>query len=796
MAKIRSLTRHIAEFLFGSGIDLDGLDERDLRWIRAAQIDAVVQLVPLTMTINVMNAAIVVFVFWKTGSAAFLIAWSVTLALVAAASVLSWRRSRRKRPKKASARAIRRMILHATVLGALWGIAPLVLFPGAGLMEQLILACLVAGMISGGAFGLSTVPAAGLAYTWTIVIASMGALFLAGEQTFAFTAVLLLLYTLFISRNLVAHGTLFADHLRDRLRLKSQSEVIGLLLKDFQEHASDWLWETDASGALVRVSDRFANAAGKTPEEMEGAPFCHVIDCNRDQQTPEIEDIIDHMTAQSAFRDLLVPIRAGAHWRFWSLSAKPVYDATGEFTGYRGVGADVTEKRLADDRISYLARYDIVTGLPNRASFREAVDRTLADVRENEASAAVLFIDLDQFKAINDTLGHDVGDALLKGVGERINDCARKEDVVARLGGDEFAIVQSLPNEPTATLALARRLMDAFKEPLTLDQGDIVIGASVGIAFAPADGQDADVLMRNADLALYGAKADGAGTYCFFEPEMEAVAHRRRDLEVGLRAAVENDELDLAFQPIVDLDTGRVTCCEALVRWRSPEWGEVSPAEFIPVAESTGLIAAIGEWVLREAVKTARNWPDGTTVAVNLSPVQFRQQKLLANVVDALVNSGLPPQRLELEVTESIFLDGSEQTLEMLNHLRTLGVRIALDDFGTGYSSLSYLRRFPFDRIKIDKSFIDHIATQGESVAIIRSIVALANGLGMTTTAEGVETEAQIEQLRELGCTRIQGYVFSPPLPASGIAELAAKPMVLPTAGGSVTAIADRARAV
>lgn len=772
---LRALTRSLSALLIGVTIEPDNLDEPARRRIRAAQIDTVVQLVPLTMTINILNAAIVVGVFWDTGANVVLSIWGALIVMEAGAALWSWSVTRHKRPTGASTRAIRRAVLHAAFLGVTWGAAPLMLFPDADLMHQLILGCLMAGMISGGAFCLSTVPRAGLAYTWMIVLASVGALLLAGHRIFVVVALLLLLYAVFISRNLVAHGTLFVRHLRDQFRLEAQSEVIGLLLNDFQEHASDWLWETDANGILMHVSDRFAEAAGKTPSEIQGVLLSDVIGGQDGYRRPELSNILKRIAARAAFRDVTLPVRVGAERRYWLLSAKPVFDNAGVFTGYHGVGSDVTEKRLADERIIHLARYDTMTELPNRSFFQEEVDRVLAEARTNGRSAALLCLNLDQFKSVNDTLGHFVGDILLKEVAKRIRSCVRNRDIVARLGGDEFAILQLSPDPPAGAMVLARQIVDAFKSPFKLEHGDIVIDTSLGIAVAPGDGWAADSLMKKAGLALYAAKAEGAATYRFFEPEMEAGAHRRRALEVGLRSALDNGEIQVAFQPLVDLCRGTVAGCEALVRWKSAEWGFVSPAEFIPVAEATGLIEPIGEWVLREAVKTARQWPEDTVVAVNLSPVQFKNQRLLATVVAALADSGLAPQRLELEVTESIFIDGSDHAYEMLKNLRTLGVRTSLDDFGTGYSSLSYLRRFPFDKIKIDKSFIDDVAVREESLAIIRAIVALADVLGMSTTAEGVESLAQVAKLREAGCTQIQGYVFSRPRPSAEIAAIFAR---------------------
>ncbi len=766
---------------------MDGLDEHGQRRIRAAQIATAVELVPMSMSINILNALIVVFVSRDAAPLQFLIPWALMVVLAVGVSLWSWWRSRHKKITGASARSIRRMVWHSGLLGATWGILPLVLFPSAGLPHQMIIACLTTGMISGGAFGLSTVPRAGLIYTWSIVLGAELSLLLTEEAAYVPFAILMPLYAVFLSRNLVAHGNLFVSHLRDQFKLQAQGDLITLLLNDFQENASDWLWEADASGALTHVSDRFAEAAKKSPEAMDGVGFGVLIGGEFEFHPPQLVEIVNHMTWRTPFRDIVVPYYAGEEQHFWLLSGKPAFDNAGKFIGYHGVGADITEKRQAEERITHLAYGDPLTGLPNRMAFCEQVDRVLATAREKGQSAALLCLDLDQFKSINDTLGHAVGDALLASVGKRIRACARDRDIVARLGGDEFAILQINPALPNDTMMLAHQVLEAFREPFKLDHGELAISTStsIGIAIVPADGWKIDSLLKKADMALYASKAEGAGSYRFFEVEMEVGAHRRRAIEDGLRSAVKNGEMQVAYQPLVDLRSWSLAGCEALARWKSPEWGFVSPAEFIPVAEACGMIDEIGEWVLREAVKEALRWPDDTVVAVNLSPAQFKNQKLLSTVVAALAESGLPAHRLELEVTETVFVDSGDGPLQMLQNLRTLGVRTSLDDFGTGYSSLSYLRRFPFDKIKIDKSFIDDVAARDESLAIIRAIVALANALGMSTTAEGVESTAQVARLRDAGCTQIQGYVFSPPRAATDILEMFAPRLAATRASGA-----------
>jgi diguanylate cyclase (GGDEF)-like protein len=389
---------------------------------------------------------------------------------------------------------------------------------------------------------------------------------------------------------------------------------------------------------------------------------------------------------------------------------------------------------------------------------------------------AVLCLDLDHFKKINDSLGHPIGDALLSEVASRLSACVGPGDTVARLGGDEFAIVQFCKNcDPTAVPALASRIVEVIAAPYEIEGHHLVIGVSIGISLAPADGNDPDELLKNADLALYRAKADGRGTYRFFEPGMDARAQARRVLELDLRLALQRNEFELHYQPIRDLASQEIAVCEALVRWRHPERGLIAPNHFIPLAEETGLIVNLGDWVLRTACRDAARWTTAC-VAVNLSPVQFRNPGLVANVKAVLAQTGLPAQRLELEITESVLLQNSESTREMLLELRALGVKISLDDFGTGYSSLSYLRSFPFDKIKIDRSFISDVTTGKDSLAIVRAVTGLGKSLGIITTAEGVETDAQLEMLCREGCTQAQGYLVSKPRPIAEVEHLLIRP--------------------
>jgi diguanylate cyclase (GGDEF)-like protein/PAS domain S-box-containing protein len=434
---------------------------------------------------------------------------------------------------------------------------------------------------------------------------------------------------------------------------------------------------------------------------------------------------------------------------------------------------DITESRKAEAKIAYMVHHDALTDLPNRLQFYEQTRQMLMRSKRGE-HLAVFCLDLDHFKEVNDAHGHPVGDLLLKAIADRLRQCIRDIDVVARLGGDEFAIVQAGASQPTDATTLASRLIEVIGAPYELGGHQVEVELSIGIALAPGDGLDPDRLLKNADMALYRAKSDGHGLYRFFEPEMDARMQARRKLEIDLRKAIANGEFELLYQPLVDMQTENVTGFEALIRWHHPERGMIPPLDFIPVAEETGLIVPIGDWVLRQACAEAVTWPSDLKIAVNLSPVQFKNKAVLLAVISALATSGLSPTRLELEITESVLLQDGDATLAILQELRELGVGISMDDFGTGYSSLSYLRKFPFDKIKIDQSFIGDMSDHNDSLAIVRAVIAMGSGLGIATTAEGVETPEQFKQLKLEGCTEVQGYLFSPPRPAAEVKALLA----------------------
>jgi diguanylate cyclase (GGDEF)-like protein len=555
-----------------------------------------------------------------------------------------------------------------------------------------------------------------------------------------------------------------------------RDRLARLLVDEFEAHSNGWFWRTDAEGCLSYVSAKVAAELAAADAPALGHPLSAVF--RMDSASPETERTLGfHLAARPAVSNYSVrPASTAKLGRWWSISGRPVTDDTGAFTGFVGSGSDLTETRRADAEITRLALFDGLTGLANRQRLRLSLEQTLSRNSVTHYASALFLLDLDRFKSVNDTLGHQTGDALLKQVAQRLQRAIGGDGLVGRLGGDEFQVI--LPNQTDRGRLgdLARRVIFDLSQPYTIDGSAIGIGCSIGVAIAPEDGHDAETLVRNADLALYAAKGDGRGIHRFFRPEMLAGAQSRKQLEDDLRDALAANQFFVAYQPVVSTKTERIVGYEALLRWEHPTRGMVSPSDFIPVAEDCGLIESIGEWALRTACLDAADWPNDVRVAVNVSPIQFANPALPTLVTSALAKSGIAPQRLELEITEGVFVDENAATEQMFKTLKGCGVRLALDDFGTGYSSLGYLKKAPFDKIKIDQSFVRGAAIAGNrNAAIIKAIVSLAETLGMETTAEGVENHDEIALIRDLGCSHIQGYVYGKPARAADVlAQLAA----------------------
>jgi diguanylate cyclase (GGDEF)-like protein/PAS domain S-box-containing protein len=570
----------------------------------------------------------------------------------------------------------------------------------------------------------------------------------------------------------------------ERQRLNAQLEQQHLLLKQQEEklrlknvqldaalnNMVQGLAMFDAELRVVIANNRYAEIYGLSAEQVApGTTLRQILECriaNGCCPGKAADEMLDSMLGRTAGKTYSHYTTRLIDSRCIAVSLQKMADG-GTVTTHQ----DITEQRRSEAKIVHMALHDALTDLPNRVLLNERLEHALTRVKRGEI-VAVHLLDLDHFKTVNDTLGHPTGDRLLKMVTERLHELVRETDTIARMGGDEFAVLQVAIFQPADATALALRIIEAVSAPYTIDGQQVIIGTSVGIAVGPSDVLSPDQLIRNADLALYRAKADGRGTYRFFGPEMDAQMQVRRIMEYDLRKALPAGEFELYYQPVVNLANDEISGVEALIRWRHPERGLIPPSAFIPVAEEIGFIIPLGEWALRQACQTARNWPSDIRIAVNLSPIQFRNPGFVQLVVSALAASDLAPDRLELEITETILLQDSEATLSTLYQLRALGVRIAMDDFGTGYSSLSYLQSFPFDKIKIDRSFVKDIADGVGSLNIVRAVAAMANGLGMATTAEGVETKEQLDTVRAEGCTEMQGFLFSRPLPAREIEEL------------------------
>jgi diguanylate cyclase (GGDEF)-like protein/PAS domain S-box-containing protein len=545
-----------------------------------------------------------------------------------------------------------------------------------------------------------------------------------------------------------------------------------LILSDFEQTRQGWFWETDRRGTITYVSATIGEVIGRDPQTLIGRPFAELFILDDHSREGE-RTLAFHMSTRSSFQELAVRAATADpnEERWWSINGLPVYDDYNNFQGFRGSGSDLTEKRRSEEKVTRLAHYDSLTGLANRLQISQMLEKILTARAEEQRCCAVFLIDLDRFKQVNDTLGHPAGDALLTQVSQRLERTVDRMGRVGRLGGDEFQVIipGRVAREELATLA--QRIIETLSQPYSIEGHRVMIGASVGIAVAPDNGVTSEALIRNADLALYAAKDGGRGRHHFYAPDLHSDAEERRQLEQDLRDALSTGGLTLAYQPVVSTTTEKIAGFEALLRWQHPVRGELSPAKFIPVAEDAGLIAQIGEWALRTACQDMAKMPGNVRVAVNVSPLQFANPSLPSIVTNALAAAQVDPGRLELEITESVFLDDDDKTDAMFAALKRIGVRLSLDDFGTGYSSLGYLKKAPFDKIKIDQSFVRGATIQGSrNGAIISSIVSLAEALGMETTAEGVETLDELDLVRMLGCSHVQGYIYSKPI-SSGAAH-------------------------
>ena len=651
---------------------------------------------------------------------------------------------------------------------ALVWIVPMAAFaPFGDPAQRLELWAITAMLMTASAVLLPAVPLANVVFSSIVALSALVSF--AVGQAYGM-AMLALLFGVMIALGAIENARSFLTARIAESAMAEKSEVVSMLLREFEEGEADWLWQIDTSRRVRSVSPRFAFALGLTNDQIDGKPFIQLVAgpaWDSGQFPSSLHDLAERLKRRESFSNLLVRVTIGGQQRWWELSGTPKFNDSGNFDGFRGVGSDVTEQRESSEKIAHMARFDTLTGLPNRMMVTEALGEAIRYADQWRTKCAFLKIDLDRFKAVNDTLGHLVGDRLLARVSERLKALVTENELCGRLGGDEFAVVIRDASDHNRVERVALAVIEILSRPYEVDHHTLYIGASVGTAVGPRDGTTVETLMRNADLALYRSKEEGGGQHFGYEPALHAQAEERRKLEFSLRRALELGEFKLNYQPVVDALDESIVSFEALIRWHSEEHGMVRPDKFIPLAEDTRLIVPIGEWVLREACMEAVRWPSGIKVAVNVSGEQLLDPGFIASVVQALSASGLPAQRLEVEVTESIFLRDATTARNALEQIMSLGCGVALDDFGTGYSSLAYIRNLRFSTIKVDRSFVQGAATGSpESLAIIRAVVAMAESLEMSTTAEGVETEKELETIRALGCRKIQGYYFGRPMPA------------------------------
>ncbi|HEY2137780.1 MAG TPA: EAL domain-containing protein [Xanthobacteraceae bacterium] len=560
-------------------------------------------------------------------------------------------------------------------------------------------------------------------------------------------------------------------------RSKASLEQTNLRFDTALDHMPHGLCMFDREKRLLVSNRRYSELYGLTSDKTRpGTTLRAILEARvaAGSAPADVEGYIDTRLAEVSRSEPLYVVNELRDGRFFAVTHQPMLDG-----GWVAIHQEITAQKKAESQIAYMARHDGLTGLANRAVLRERMQESLDRVRQGRAAFSIFMLDLDLFKAVNDSLGHPIGDELLKVVAQRLSACLGENDTVARLGGDEFAILATAHGDQRETaVALANRLLEAVAAPYDIDGNKLDIATSIGIAFAPEHGMDVDQLVKSADLALYKAKSEGRNAYRLFEAAMGAEAHSRRALEIDLRDALAQGELALHYHPIVDIRSKEIASVEALVRWNHPQRGMIAPGDFIPVAEETGLIHALGEWVLRRACTDAAAWPSRVRVAVNLSPVQFRRSNLIDVISQALADSGLAAERLKLEITESVLMQGNAENIDTLHRLRGLGVSIVLDDFGTGYSSLSYLRMFPFDQIKIDRSFVSELSSNADCSAIVSAVAGLGRSLKVATVAEGVETEEQLLLVRAAGCTHAQGFLFGRPCPAAQLDLASVSPEV------------------
>lgn len=725
---------------------------------------------------HTLGALIVLGLFMDNIGMLLLGVWLTALALALINVVLIERSFRDIERRLMTRREFHRHCQAVAALASVWAAAllgfPMMGDPG----EHMALWTVVAMLFAASSSKMKQAPVITLSWAAICGTASVISFVVIGEYAIALASVI---FCVIIMTSSIDVARLFLTARIAEAGVAEKDEVVSLLLREFEEHQADWLWQIDTQRRIKAASPRFSYALGSDAKSAEGKLIIELLAGKlwaSGDLPPSLHELAERLKRRESFANLVVQVEVPSGRRWWEISGTPIVDDAGTFAGFRGVGSDVTQQRESSEKIAYLARYDTLTGLPNRLMLTEGLAEALRYSGQWKSRCAFLMIDLDRFKSVNDSLGHHVGDKLLAQVSQRLQSVMTANEQVGRLGGDEFAVVIRDASRTGHIDEVAQRVVNAISQPYSVDNHSLYIGASVGSAMGPRDGESVEALMRNADLALYQAKDDGGGTHRRFQPSLHSNAQEKLKLEASLRTAIGKDEMELHFQPVVNAKSEHVVSFEALLRWNSKDHGFISPAKFIPLAEDTRLIVPIGDWVLREACRQALGWPEDIKVAVNVSGEQLLEPRFSQDVVRALADTGLSAHRLEVEVTESVFLRDGRTARQTLEEIIALGCTIALDDFGTGYSSLGYLRTLRFSTIKVDRSFVQGASQENqESLAIINAVVAMAQSLEMSTTAEGVEDAQQAELVRNLGCTKIQGYYFGRPMSALEARSLVVK---------------------
>lgn len=748
------------------------IPEEQLGSIREKQLLTVGSLLPVIGLANLINAAVVVMSFWDTPANRLLGAWCFVVVLATTIMFIGYSRMRstKVRPELATAderskEGIERFARFASFVGLLWGILPLLILPLTDQTNQLAVSSIMAGVMFAGVLLLGRIPEAAVGFLVPTVIGYIVGLQLGQDPRNDFLSVLAFVYAVVLwTSSRWSYGQFVEQHLSGSA-IKQQAQLIGLLLRDFEESTSDWLWQTDSTHTLIEIPLPSMSEQNNFEVMAQGVSLPTLF-----LESDESKALKHCLDRQQSFRDLVLEVE-GEEGTWWSLTGKPILDSTGRFQGFRGVASDITQSKAIEDRIAFMAHYDPLTSLPNRAFLHESLEKASRRPIPDGTARALLWLDLDNFKWVNDTLGHPAGDELLCQVAKRLHENAHGASVIARLGGDEFAVLLEADNQDRL-LETVGSLSDALNHAYEIWGSIVHCGASIGVRIIEQHSMEIQTLLKHADLALYQAKDAGKRTWCVFTQNLEEKARARQSIELDLNKALENNELRLFFQPQLSAKSGEIIGCETLIRWDHPTRGLIGPDHFIQHAEDSGIITRLGDWAMREALSVARQLPETMRVAVNISPLQIHSSSLVTTIVNALAVNQIDPARLELEITESVLMNDTEFTLQRLKQLKDIGLRISLDDFGTGFSSLSYLRRFPFDKLKIDKSFVQDIDHNHDSRAITKATLQIAKALNMSCTAEGVETETQKNFLTEIGCDELQGYLISRPQPLSKLGHL------------------------